>query len=215
MDYAVFSTFISAIQDKSVLRKLHRIVKGQLKKLEETDMPKKVTHPLIPYELLIERKRKKSYNKNLQNLLDEDWSYLYEQYSDKPAEYCVYLHGRPDKARLVYTALDCETFMNPIYVGMGNIDRPFIFKRAVFHEQCLRALESEYKREDIVNIVAIKLSERTARILEAKLILFFGIKNTTNSKARATLFHQCKPALLNNKYEPMPDKYKNCVSFFS
>jgi len=154
----------------------------------------------------------KRYNQILNDLMFEDWSYLFESYSDDPADYYVYMHGDP-RHKKRYTMLEVMTFGFPFYVGMGQGGRAYTFKRSPAHMAELRRMKNQgFDKEEIVFIVADGLSEREARELESKLILFYGVQSfkNKNNDQRKDAFNQ-KRSLLNNQYEPMPEKYHHLM----
>lgn len=147
-----------------------------------------------------------AFDKSLWSIINEDWSELFKSYSNDGNNFYVYFHGRPGSQRRKYKSLGCITFITPFYVGIGQGDRAYNFKRTSIHQKKLSDLVLKgFPREDIVHIVRSGMSEVEARELESKLIIYFGINtgNKKNSKERAEL-GLCRPSLLNLKYEPTP-----------
>lgn len=152
-------------------------------------------------------KPSKAFDKSLSSLVNDDWSHLFSSYSSNGNNFYVYFHGRPNSDRRKYKSLGCVTFTSPFYVGVGQGDRAYNFKRTSIHQKKLSDLVSKgFAREDIVHIVKREMSEAEARELESKLIVYFGINTGSkkNSKERADL-GLCRPSLLNLKYEPTPE----------
>lgn len=159
--------------------------------------------------------RSKSYNENLLRLLNEDWSFLFDGYSYKDDKHYVYLHGDPEGPRIDLECLGVNTFSKPIYVGQGSGHRAYSFVRGVLHTDQLGQFQSQGStKEEIVHIIKTGLSEKQSRELEAKLILFFGIKAVFDKKKskRRDCFNRSHPSLLNAQYEPIPDWYQDFKS---
>ena len=160
----------------------------------------------------VEKFRDNTYNEYMRQLLHEDWSYLFMSYETESTDYYIYLHGDPATKKR-YTELGVKSFASPFYVGMGQGGRAYTFKRSPAHMAELRRMKNQgFDKEEIVFIVADGLSEREARELESKLILFYGVQSfkNKNNDQRKDAFNQ-KRSLLNNQYEPMPEKYHHLM----
>lgn len=188
-----------ASADIKLLHKIRRSISSRLAKLESED---RIMSPSEKFEF-----RSKSYNESLELLLSEDWSNYFSIYSNDGSDFYVYLHGSPKNKR-TYSPLGVKSFVSPIYAGMGQGGRAFSFARSPAHlEELCRLTDQGYSKEEIVHIVMSGLSERQARELESKLILFFGIKNfKVKGDKRHASFNGSR-SLLNAKYEVVTEKY--------
>lgn len=171
------------------------------------------------------RKRKKRVNhryeggktgrdKSLEELLNADWGEVFSQADDKERKFCVYAHGDPRNKTWKKPEFLGVTFMKPIYVGMGDELRPYNFAgRSVMHLNKLNALMAEgYDRQDLVSVLASGLTEKEAREMESKLILFWGISSLSRrGTERHREFGSAKRVLLNSRYEPMPEEYEDLM----
>lgn len=185
--------------DKKLLQRIRKSISARLASLEMAD---RVMSASEKFEF-----RSKSYNESLELLLSEDWSQHFSHCSDEVADFYVYLHGSPKNKR-TYSPLGVRSFAAPIYAGMGQGGRAFSFARSPAHlEELCRLTDQGYCKEEIVHVVRCGLSERQARELESKLILFFGIRNfKAKGDKRHASFNGAR-TLLNAKYEAVSEKY--------
>lgn len=156
-----------------------------------------------------EYRAEKSYNKSLSMLLSEDWSGLFAGVTNSDPTFCVYMHGHPRNLVWRFDCLGCLAFKEPFYVGMGSEDRPYNFNRGQHHSSRLQKLQNAgFSKHEIACVVAKGLTERQARELESKLILFYGIKGSIlGSNRKPEIFTGMKPSLINSQYEPMPPNW--------
>jgi len=165
----------------------------------------------------INKKSMSSPKTALITLLNESWKPLFLKYNNTKKNKCVYIHTSPTNKGLSYVTFSYEetTFHipKPFYIGQGLLDRPFEFKcRSKFHQKKVSDLLNDgFYKEEIVHIIKKSLSEREARELESKLILFFGCHtgDTFNPLSKTGN----KGSLINHQYEPFPDKYKKYTQF--
>ncbi len=194
----MLSEFVSSA-DKKLLLRIRRAISRKLVQIEQED---RAMSALEKSEF-----RSKSYNIALESILSEDWSDLFQGYSSDTSDFYVYLHGSP-KNKKMYSPLDTKSFASPIYVGMGQGNRAYNFSRSPAHlEELCRLTDLGYSKEEIVHVVKAGLSEKSARELESKLILFFGIKNFKVKGDKRKCSFNGGRTLLNAKYETIPFKY--------
>jgi hypothetical protein len=165
----------------------------------------------------VKKQRRKAgcnYNVELSSLVLEDWSYLFGKYDNEEKTFCVYMHGDPKKALRYYKHFGIHSFLKPFYVGMGNKERPYNFLRGRVHSAKLKEmLDLGYLKEQIVCILADNLTEREARELESKMIVFFGIKLAGRMQGIGNHISGVLPCLLNNQYEPVPDEWSHFAAY--
>lgn len=145
-------------------------------------------------------------------LLEEDWSYLFGDYDDTGNDCYVYFHSDPRSPVSKYRYDDVLIeFKSPFYVGMGRGDRIYSLSRSLMHLSHLNELlEDGYTKPEIMTFFKQGLSERSARELEAKMILFFGIKTAIPEKKQkkgTIAMSGRKFSLYNHKYEPFNEIY--------
>ena len=144
-----------------------------------------------------DRRVKSVVNDAYIEIMGDDWSSLYGEYDKTKCDFYVYSHTDP---------LLAEKDPSPIYIGMGNKVRPYNFKRGRSHSEKLRyLLEKGYTKDDIVTILYGPIPEAHAREIEAKLILFWGLRVTSTGYPNAPSGRV--PCLYNLAYEPYPAKY--------
>jgi hypothetical protein len=117
--------------------------------------------------------------KELDVLMDQDWSHLFPE-GDADPRFYVYAHVYPsDKSRDFRHdgAFKLALRGTPFYVGKGCGERAWDLKRNEGHGVELRQLlASGHTAEQIVCVVKEGLTERAALEIESKLIYFFGTK---------------------------------------
>lgn len=114
--------------------------------------------------------------KYLPSLIAQDWSHLFQSYSDDSKEFYVYAHVAPHERIFVAREEVGGNYKgNPFYIGKGKGNRAWCMKRNQGHGKKLRdTLSRGFSPEDVVKIVFDGLSERKAMELESKLVYFFG-----------------------------------------
>lgn len=118
----------------------------------------------------------KDRKKYLPCLIAQDWSFLFENYSDESGEFYVYCHVDPRQKAFITSAEYGGNYGGmPFYIGKGVGNRAFDLKRNQGHGKTIRSIISDgFAEDDIVKILSSELSERAAMELESKLIYFFG-----------------------------------------
>lgn len=142
------------------------------------------------------------------DLINDDWSHLFCNTDDGFNDYYVYYHCDPRLPLNSAYCLDQEgnevISQMPFYIGMGRGDRLFNFKRTNQHTTLLSKLISDdFGKKEIAHKIIDGVTKSIALELESKLILYFGCVTRFNLQALTGY----EPCLLNNRYEPYPDKY--------
>lgn len=147
-------------------------------------------------------------------LINEDWSHLFERFDNAKKEHYVYVHFDPKAPVITYrfnSGFNVD-MKDPFYVGCGTGNRSQSANRSVMHTKRIQGLMAGgYSKDEFITLFESGLTEREARELESKLILFFGVKSAIPAKAvkTGTKALSGKPhCLYNSQYEPMPKKYE-------
>lgn len=202
---ALFKKLVASA-DMQTLRYMNKVISRRLNsevnyvKSEVSGGPKpkpRITSPKVAFGML----------------LDSDWSNLFSTYDDICIDYYVYVHidPRSNTLKLRYSN-KLYAFKKPFYVGMGKGERVFNKSRSVMHTKTINDLtDLGYAESDFMLIFTDGMTEAAAREMEAKLILFFGIKTafgiSNNSANKKTLSGQ-RPSLFNHRYEPIQEGWE-------
>lgn len=158
---------------------------------------------------ILKRQTHLPFKLKLQHLIDADWCEIYFSKSESRNHY-VYLHVDPteNNASFAFVLNNKEILFNmPFYVGQGVDNRYKSFLRNPIHRSRLNGLTRQgYGIDDISKIIVENLTESEARCLEAKLILYFGLKISSCDVPALSGYDAC---LLNKEYEKYPDHYNN------
>jgi hypothetical protein len=137
-------------------------------------------------------------------LATEDWSSV---------EFKGRVNAEADRNKLyyVYTHVDTMDGMHPesswleipFYIGMGTGRRALDFNRSRGHRR-KRIQMCREGGELRKRIIGRCLDYRTARVLESKLIVFWGCSDKPGPCLSGMI-----PSLVNGRYEPYPDHYRN------
>lgn len=184
-----------------------------------TEIDSRISRPTIkipPHSELPSEFNYKLPKDALAYILADDWSELFSEYSDHGAEHYVYMHVYPTKAGVAFNLPDRKVkIKRPFYVGVGKGDRAYNMRRASAHSALLNNLLSKgYTKNEICWIFQDGLSERAARELESKMILYFGIDRDIRG-SRTNSLSGSKSRLLNNQYEPMPSMYVRFCTYYT
>jgi len=152
-----------------------------------------------------------SPKKAFATILSESWDYLFSEHDNTVRDKCVYIHHVPEQLRsnninYKYPNNIIFEIPRPFYIGKGDKKRVNNFNsRSRFHQKRLnKLLKQGYKKEELVLILKDGLTDREARELESKLILFFGC----NTGDKYKCLYSGSGILMNLTYEPFPEKYK-------
>ncbi len=201
-DLKLFRQFVSS-SELSVLKRMSVIINQRILSLQDASFS---DQPVI---------KETGYSKAsiaLDELWKEDWSYLFAQGDVESEDFYVYMHINPKSRSVRYQADEwsMETRL-PFYIGKGRGDRVFCKKRSRMHEQRINALvKAGHTPESFMQYHRTGLTEAAAKEIESKLILFFGIRTalpSSSQKSKARMLSGFIPVLLNQQYEPFPEKY--------
>ena len=190
--------------DYGTLIKLRRVIEKRLRSFKDNDIIdiKKISHGALSGD---------SGKKSFEYIMNDDWDYLFSKYSglDDEPSYYVYFHLDPSKSAVFsykYNDGSKIKFKYPIYVGKGQGDRLYNFRRSNLHTAQLRSFgEKGFHKKQIAIKVFSGLTEMEALILESKLILFFGCIGSSLRNHKS--FCGRLPLLYNQQYEPYPIEY--------
>ncbi len=165
-----------------ILQSIYLCVQKELTQRRAMDaVSRKIQMASTAYQRLKNEKFKYSKHqlKQLDDIMNQDWSNLFLGGDDKP-KYYVYAH--------IYPFVKSNDFRNngvfrldlpgtPFYIGKGCGVRAYDLKRNEGHGVELRQLVSNGCTSDqIVCIIQDGLTESAALEMESKLIYFFGTK---------------------------------------
>jgi len=192
----IYLTSKKILKERGIYDNLHQNFRS--KKLSKSVFEFKKVGKII-------RNNKKSI---LPDILSEDWSFLFNDYSCDTSsnDFYVYLHLDPNKPYVFNGKTDNELRLTgkPFYVGKGKGDRAFNMKRSSSHLSIINSLKDQGKTmNDIVYIFESNLSELEALILESKLISFFGSRNECDP-SKTHLTGEKGGWLLNSSIPPRP-----------
>lgn len=205
MDKAYLKEFREFIDDADIvsLKTMFRVLND---KINETTCTKIKTESKNSLDVLPKRQ--------IGNLINEDWTMMYEEKDSELNDYYVYFHVHPKSAPKKYLLNNSVvTIRPPFYVGSGRGNRVYSFERSVMHlNQLKKYTENGFTKKEVMLIFIDGLSEHKAREIESKMILFFGIKNAVDQKSKRKIIRMMSgksPCLLNNRYEIFPESYKD------
>ena len=128
--------------------------------------------------------RKKSESA-LFDIIESDWSYLFNGDYSNERKFYVYYHSAPNLQNDCYRNGENKlSFIGrPFYIGKGTGDRLYSKKRNRVHINKLQSLEQlGFDIKSCANILIDNLTELEALELEAKLITFLGCSNELTKK---------------------------------
>lgn len=117
------------------------------------------------------------HRKEFENLISQDWNYLFCGEYDSEEKYYVYIHYDP---RFIDGPATRPNHLNgtPFYVGKGTGSRYSSKTRSKPHRDLIKEISGfGFCMDDIAKIYKDGLSERDALILESKLITYYGCRS--------------------------------------
>lgn len=150
-------------------------------------------------------------SQEFEDILNQDWNYLFTSSYDIEPRYYVYIHSDPREEGVIpfkpFSGLG-----QPFYVGKGTGDRYTSKTRNKPHRDLIdQIIGYGFPMNEIAHIYKDNMAEKEALILESKLITYFGCRNEIGVLRKRYINGLRKGLLVNTDTGVRPKEFSNYI----